>query len=48
MSTGLYVSRFSFMTLAMDMPQVTDVMARNRIMEMTAMDIETVFTFAAS
>ena len=36
------------MTLAMDMPVVTLVNARNKIIEMTAIDIETVFTLAAS
>ena len=41
-------STLVFITLAMDMPPVTLVIARNRIIEMTAMEKLTVFTLAAS
>ena len=32
----------------MDIPQVTEVIAKNRIIEMMAIEIDTVFTLAAS
>ena len=41
-------STLVFITLAMDIPPVTLVIARNRISEMTAMEKLTVFTLAAS
>lgn len=41
-------STLVFITLAMDMPPVTLVMARNKIIEMMAMEKLTVFTFADS
>ena len=47
-SAGVQRRRLAFIALAIDMPQVTDVIAKNRIIAMIAMDIEMVLIFAAS
>ena len=47
-STGFRRSMVLDMALTIDMPVVTDVMARNKIIEMMAIEKETVLTLAES
>ena len=47
-STGFTRPTAPVMALTMDIPQVTEVIAKNRIIEMTAIETDTVFTLAAS
>ena len=47
-STGFTRSMLLVMALTIDMPVVTEVMARNRIIEIMAIEKETVLTLAES
>ena len=47
-STGFERSSPPIIALTIDMPAVTEVMARKRIIEITAIENETVFTLAES
>ncbi len=47
-STGFTRSTAPVIALTMDIPQVTEVIAKNRIIEMMAIEIDTVFTLAST